>query len=173
MTKQKFAPDAAEEVKVRIGTPDDVHHMMDIALLACEENGFCSVNKEKLLNPIWAALNGVHGICGIIGKPGEIIQATVLLTAGTVWYSDDIILEERAIYVRPEYRRAVPGRARRLAEFSRHAADFLNLPLTIGVLSSQRTEAKVRMYTGMLGPPSGAYWLYNVSTGGHSKATEQ
>ena len=174
MTKhEKFADEADADVKVRIGTPDDVHRMMEIALLAVSENGFCSVNQEKLLNPIWAALNLNHGIVGIIGAPGDLIQATVLLVVGTVFYSDDPILEERAIYVRPEYRSAKGGRAARLCEFSRNTSDRLGLPLAIGVLSSHRTEAKVRMYSRIMGPPSGAYWLYNVTTGGHSQVEGQ
>jgi hypothetical protein len=162
-----------DPVHIRIGTPDDVHRMMDIAMLAVIENGFCSVNKEKLLNPIWSALNLNHGIVGIIGEPGELIQATVLLMVGSVFYSDEPILEERAIFVRPEYRSAKGGRAARLCEFSRNTSDRLGLPLAIGVLSSHRTEAKVRMYSRIMGPPSGAYWLYNVTTGGHAQVEER
>lgn len=161
------------DVHVRVGTPDDVHAVMDVALMACEENALCRPNTDKLLQDIWAALNLHHGICGIIGVPGEQVEAVVVLRIGTMWYSDVQILEEKAIFVRPEYRSAKGGRAARLCEFSKTASDNLGIPLTIGVMSSERTRAKVRMYTRILGEPSGAYWIYGAKTGLTSSNSEE
>jgi hypothetical protein len=163
-------PGVAEKLTVRVGMPDDVHRMMDIALLATSENGFAVPNKIKLLQEIWAALNLRQGIIGIIGNPGEMIEGAALLRIGQTWYSDEPILEEKAIFIHPDYRSAKGGRAARLCEFSKKASDELGIPLTIGVLSNARTAAKVRMYTRIMGPPSGAYWLYNTTTGGHDGA---
>lgn len=160
----------ADKVHVRIGTPDDVHPMMEIAMLACAENGFANPVPEMLLQHIWAALNLDHGICGIIGEPGAQIEGTVLLRVGTPWYSLDPVIEEKAIFVHPDFRAARGGRAAKLCEFSRDTSDRLDMPLTIGVLSSARTAAKVKMYTRIMGPPSGAYWLYGVKTGEFSPA---
>jgi hypothetical protein len=157
------------EIRVRIGTPDDVHPMMSIARLATAENGFAEPDDLLLLREIWAALNLEDGIVGIIGDPGKQIEATVLLRIGTPWYSSRTrCLEEKAIFVHPQFRRAKGGRAARLCEFSKRTADTLGLPLTIGVLSNQRTSAKVKMYTRIMGEPSGAYWLYGVKTGAFS-----
>jgi hypothetical protein len=89
-----------------------------------------------------------------------------------MWYSDNLVLEEKAIFIHPEYRSARGGRARRLCEFSKHAADTLNIPLIIGVLSNHRTEAKVRLYERQFGKPSGAFFLYNATTGGWKDAAE-
>lgn len=157
------APEPA--LTVRVGTPDDVDAMMAIALAACEENGFVDPNPIKLLENIWAALNRDHGIVGIIGNPGEQIEAAVLLRIGSPWYSDVQTIEEKAIFVHPDYRTGNVGRARLLCEFSMMLADSLGLTLSIGVLSSERTAAKVRMYGRMLGPSQGAYWIYNGKTG--------
>jgi hypothetical protein len=82
-----------------------------------------------------------------------------------MWYSDANVLEERAIFIHPEFRNAKGGRARRLCEFSKRAADTLEVPLMIGVLSNHRTEAKVRLYERQFGKPSGAFFLYNARTG--------
>lgn len=150
----------ADDVRVRIGTPEDVHAAMAVALMATEENAFVPPNPLRLLNEIWAALNLDHGIVGLIGDPGEQIEGIVLLRVGNVWYSDAALLDEKAIFVHPSYRNAKGGRAARLAEFSKHVADTLDIPLTIGVLSSHRTEAKVRMYSRIMGPSNGAYWIY-------------
>lgn len=166
MTRHEKFP-IAEEVHVRIGTPDDVHPCMDLALMAVNENSYAKANPVKLLGDIWAALNLDHGIVGLIGEPGQQLEGIVLLRVGSNWYSDEEILEERAIFIHPDFRAAKGGRAARLCEFSKQTSDVLGLPLTIGVLSSERTAAKIRMYTRIMGEPSGAYWLYNTRTGIH------
>lgn len=160
------------EVVLRVGTPDDVHDMMDLALAACDENGFVEPSAEKLLEQIWPALNHDHGVVGIIGEKGKKLEAAVLLRIGTMWYSDQNVVEEKAIFVHPDYRSAKGGRARRLVEFSKQVADGLALPLVIGVLSNNRTEAKVRLYERQFGRPAGAFFLYNAQTGSSFEAVE-
>lgn len=158
-------PDESADLRVRIATPDDVDEVMTLALSACEENGFLNPNPIKLLADIWAALTMDHGIMGAIGAPGGKIEGVVLLRIGPMWYSDDRIVEERAIFIHPDYRSAKGGRAKRLCEFSKGVADKLGLPLTIGVLSNERTAAKVRLYERQFGAPAGAFFLYNAKTG--------
>lgn len=155
----------SDDIKIRVGTPDDFHEVMAIALSACEENGFLNPNPAKLANEIWAALNRDHGICGLVGEVGKPIEGVVLLRIGTMWYSDEDVVEEKAIFIHPDYRSAKGGRAKRLCEFSKRTADTLGIPLIIGVLSNRRTEAKVRMYERQFGPPSGAFFLYGAKTG--------
>jgi len=138
---------------------------MALALSACDENGFVSPNPEKLLQEIWPALNLDRGLLGIIGNTGEKLEGAVLLRVGSMWYSDDEVLEEKAIFIDSKYRSAKGGRARRLCEFSKHVADNLGIPLIIGVLSNHRTEAKVRLYERQFGKPSGAFFLYGATTG--------
>lgn len=154
-----------EELNVRIGTPDDVDNIMELALNACTENGFVDAVPARLLTEIWPALNRDHGLIGIIGEPGEKPEAAVLLRIGSMWYSDQQVLEEKAVFVAPEFRGAKAGRARRLVEFSKQAADTLGIPLIIGILSDHRTEAKIRLYERQFGKPSGAFFLYGATTG--------
>jgi hypothetical protein len=155
---------------IRIGTPDDVHEVMKLATMVSEENGFLAPDQRVILGEVWAALNQDHGIIGIIGEPGEPIEGGVLLRIGHMWYSSDYVLEERVIFTHPDFRSAKGGRAKRLCEFSKTTADALGLPLLIGVLSNDRTEAKVRMYERIFGKPSGAFFLYGATTGGAHKA---
>jgi hypothetical protein len=162
----------AEDLGVRIGEPEDVHPMMDMALKACDENGFVDPNPQKLLAEIWPALNLDNGLIGIIQGENGKLEAAILLRITTMWYSDAQVLEERAIFVDPECRSAKGGRARRLCEFSKRAAAELGLPLLIGVLSNHRTEAKVRLYERQFGKPSGAFFLYNAQTGLSQEAAE-
>jgi hypothetical protein len=162
----------SEELVIRVGGPDDVHDIMDLALSACDENGFVQPAAQKLLQEIWPALNHDHGLVGIIGEKGQKPEGAVLLRIGTMWYSDQNVVEEKAIFIHPDFRSAKGGRARRLVEFSKQVSDDLGLPLVIGVLSNHRTEAKVRLYERQFGRPSGAFWLYNAKTGGWKAAAE-
>lgn len=156
---------------VRVATPDEVDAVMELALMGCAENQSQPHNPVKVLADVWAALNMEHGIVGVIGAPGsQPLEGAVLLRVGTMWYTDAPHIEERAIFVHPQYRGARGGRAARLAEFAMDVADELGLPLSIGVLSDHRTEAKVRLYQRVLGKPDGAYWIYRP--GSRSKAEE-
>ena len=161
-----------EDLGVRIGTPEDVDAMMEIAMSACDENGFVEPNPRKLLREIWHGLVLADGIVGIIGEKGQKIEGAVLLRITDMWYSDNRILEEKAIFIHPDYRSAKGGRARRLVEFSKRCADQLGIPLLIGVLSNHRTEAKVRLYERQFGKATGAFFLYNARTGAHQMAAE-
>jgi hypothetical protein len=161
-----------EELGVRIGKASDVDPMMELALKACDENGFVDPNPLKLLAEIYPALVLDNGLVGIIQDEGGKIEGAVLLRIGSMWYSDNPVLEEKAIFVDPDCRSAKGGRARRLCEFSKQAADALGIPLIIGVLSNHRTEAKVRLYERQFGKPSGAFFLYNARTGAYRDAAE-
>jgi GNAT superfamily N-acetyltransferase len=160
------------ETPIRVGTPADVDDIMELALAACKENGFVNPNPIKLLEQIWPALNRDHGIIGVIGEPGQKAEGAILLRVVSMWYSDEQILEEKAIFIHPDYRSAKGGRARRLCEFAKHISDELGIPLLIGVLSNDRTEAKVRLYERQFGRPTGAFFLYNARTGEWAEAAE-
>jgi len=162
----------SDELKVWVGKPEDVHDMMDLALAACEENGFVRPDPERLLQEIWPSLNRDGGIVGIVGDPGQKPQGAILLRICRTWYSNDEILEERAVFIHPDYRVAKGGRARKLCDFSKKVADELGIPLSIGVLSNHRTAGKIRMYERIFGPPSGAYFLYGTRTGAWKQAAE-
>lgn len=153
---------------VRTGTLSDLEEMMELAMLACDENGFANPSQAKLLQDIYPALCQDHGIVGIVGEQGGIIEGAVLLRIGSPWYSTDTIIEEKAVFVHPDYRSAKGGRAARLIEFAKKVSDDLGLPLAMGVLSDERTISKVKTYGRIFGPPSGAYWLYGTRTGSAS-----
>lgn len=162
----------AEDLKVWVGQPEDVDDIMELALAACAENGFVEPNPLKLLGEIWPALNRDRGIIGVVGLSGQKPQGAILLRIGNIWYSDAEILEERAVFIHPDFRSAKGGRARKLCEFGKKVSDELGIPLTIGVLSNHRTAGKIRMYERIFGKPSGAYFLYGTRTGEWREAAE-
>jgi N-acetylglutamate synthase-like GNAT family acetyltransferase len=152
-------------VTVRVATTADLDEIMKLAIEAAKENGFLEASTTLLLKAIWGPINQDHGIIGCIGTSP--IEGMVVLNVGTIFYSDISCLEERTCYVRPAYRSAKGGRAKKLVEFSKSVAQQLKLPLLIGVLSNHRTQAKCKLYERMLGPPAGAYWIWQAKTGGH------
>jgi GNAT superfamily N-acetyltransferase len=155
-----------DEITVRLGTPDDFNEMMRLSIAATEENAFVPPSLELLANQVYAALTMHKGVVGVIGNEiGGKLEGAILLNIGPVWYSSEQVLEEKAIFVDPEYRAAKGGRARKLADFAKKMAEELELPLAIGVLSNSRTEAKIRLYERTFGKPAGVYFLYNAKTG--------
>lgn len=155
-----------DDLKLRLGTPDDMTEVMDLAIAAAAENGAMSANQVLLAKAIWPKLNLQHGLIGCIGPEDGKIEGMVVLQVGTLFYSEEMCLEELVLYVHPDYRNAKGGRARKLCEFSKSASDRLGLPLIIGVFSSQMTQQKCKLYERVLGPASGQYWIYGRKTGG-------
>lgn len=157
-----------DDLRIRIATPDDMDEMMVLAMAGCHENGFLNPSPVRLAEEMWPALCQHNGIVGAIGLPGGIIEGAVLIRIGMMWYSDQDTVEERAIFIHPDYRSAKGGRARRLCEFSKSVADSLGMPLVIGVLSNHRTAGKIRMYQRVFGEQAGAFFLYNARTGSYA-----
>lgn len=155
------------EPTIRLGVPADLDELMALAMMATEENAFVRPSPAKMATMIWGALTQQNGLVGVISDDPHVIQGAVLLTFGETWYSDVTILEERAIFIHPEYRAAKGGLAKRLAEFTKKTADTLNnMPLIIGVVSNERTAAKCRMYERMFpDEKAGVFFLHNARTG--------
>ena len=157
---------------VRVATPALLDPLMQIAFAACEENGFLNYNPTRLLEQVWACTHLQQGLIGVIEGPKE-IEGVVVLRVGTMWYSDDPVIEEKVVWVHPSYRKPIGySRAQALVNFSKHVSDFFQLPLIIGVLSNSRTKAKVKLYERLVGEPSGAFFLYNGHTGDSTRGGE-
>lgn len=156
--------DKKEACRVRIAQPEDLDGIMHLARLVNEENGVFKMNEDKVQALVIPCLFKDGGIMGVIG-PKDRIEGLVMLRISSYWYSDAQFLEEMCVYVHPEYRQAAGGRASRLVEFAKKAADELGMPLMIGILSNSRTDAKTRLYERQFGHPSGSFFLYNARTG--------
>lgn len=157
---------------VRTGTPEDAEAVLALAMEGAAENGIVRPDIEKIANEFWAALHLDGGIVGIVGPRDGKPEGFTLLRVTNMWYgqSDDQVLEERIVFVKSEFRSAKGGRARKLVDFAKQSAERLGLPLMIGILSTERTEGKVRLYRRVLGEPSGAFWLVGAKSGDSTKA---
>jgi hypothetical protein len=153
------------EVKVRVGTPEDIEGCLYLFIKANEENGIAKLDPDKLFNIVWPSLHCDGGMVGVIGESGGQPEGVVLLRIESLWYSDAPVIAEKLVYVHPEFRSAKGGRAAKLCEFSKQVSDELDMPLVVGIVSNDRTKGKIKLYERLLGPQAGAYFLYNGKTG--------
>lgn len=149
--------------RVRAAVPEDFNEIMDLCRLLYAENGAVNVDWPSVEMAIIDGVNGNQACLGVIGEPGA-LEGAIYLRISRMWYSREIILEEMFNFVREECRRS--GNAKSLIAFAKANSDKLNIPLLIGVISNERTEAKIRLYSRYLGAPAGAFFLYNAHTGG-------
>lgn len=155
---------------VRAATPADESEIWRLFRLLHTENGMFDISEEKVQDTIDRVLkpdtilpgdNGPRGIAGVIGEVGR-LEGAIMLIFGTPWYSDVISLGERLNFVDPEHRNS--NHAKTLISYAKHMIDQLRLSdndlrLVIGVLSTKRTAAKVRLYERQL-QPAGAFFVY-------------
>lgn len=155
----------AETPRIRLAVPTDEEEIFKICKLLHQENGLFPMSEEKVRARIRECTEQRGGIIGVIGAPGE-IEAIICLIINTFWYCETFSLDEQFAYVLPNHRRS--ANAKELIVFAKACAQELKLPLVIGVLSNERTEAKVRLYERQLGPSAGAFFLVNATTGQHT-----
>lgn len=149
----------ADASRVRAARPCDEDEIMAVCRRLHEENGLLHMSDDKVRQMLRRAFNKEGGIVGVIGEPGH-IEGAIYLMISTLWYSHTWILEELFNFVLPEHRKST--NAKDLVEFAKRASEEMGLPLIIGVLSNERTEAKVRLYERQLGKPSGAFFVHNL-----------
>jgi GNAT superfamily N-acetyltransferase len=150
---------------VRAAVPQDEPELWRMLRILCAENGMFSISDRKvqtyltrLLHPksIATGDTGPRGVIGVIGPVGA-LEACIMLTIGSVWYSEDWTLDEHLNFVDPEHRRSEHAKA--LISYAKHCADQIGIRLVIGVLSTKRTAAKVRLYERQL-TPAGAFFVH-------------
>lgn len=122
---------------------------------------------DRVLRPetIKAGDCGPRGVIGVIGSVGA-LEGAVMLVLGSPWYSDDITLDDCMNFVDPAHRQS--NHARTLISYAKNMVDQIrtaheNFRMIVGVVSTHRTAAKVRLYEQMLGPPLGAYFSWPPS----------
>ncbi len=149
--------------EVRLAVPNDEAPMMIFLQEMHEENGLAPFCEDKVRAVLQRGLMRDHALIGIIrGDKG--IEASLGIFIGGFWYSDNTHLEDLWNYVREDHRRTPTGtdsHAKKLLNFAKWAAEQLNKPLFMGVLSTERTAAKARLYQRSFGVPIGAMFLIN------------
>lgn len=150
---------------VRPAGPGDEAEIWRMFRLLYEENATFKISDRKvqfyldrLLHPdlIPRDDTGPRGFIGVIG-PVNALEACIMLTLGSVWYSEEISLDEHLNFVDPTHRAS--SHAKALISYAKFVAEQTGIRLVIGVLSTKRTAAKVRLYERQL-TPAGCFFLH-------------
>lgn len=159
---------------VRIAGPEDREEILRLLRQGHHENGMFPYDFDRvgwwltrLLEPehIDQGDTGPRGAVGVIGDPTH-LEGLAVLTIGCFWYSAKRHLEEFIVYVDPKYR--FRKHHKTLIGWMKEQSVITGLPLVTGIFSLQpRTEAKVRLYEGML-PKAGAFFCFDPITHGSS-----
>lgn len=144
---------------VRLAAVEDVPELMDLMRTACGEDAQHPIDEEKVFAMIQRYLHKGGALIAVIGEVGKPV-AYLLMVVDQIWYSTDYQLLELSLFVHPDHRRS--DYAKQLMAFSKQASEGLDLDLTIGVLSNERTEAKVRLYQRQF-KQAGAFFTYRPS----------
>ncbi len=122
------------------------------------ENGIFTMSDDRVRAMLRHAFDRKGGIIGVIGERGK-LQGSIYLLVTQIWYTDDYHIEELWNFVRPDYRKS--DNAKEFIAFAKRCSDEIGIPSIIGILSNDRTQAKIRLYERSLGRPAGAYFLYH------------
>ncbi len=155
---------------VRTAIPDDESEIWRLFRLLHAENAMLPISERKvqyhidrMLHPEIISLEdtGPRGIIGVIGEPGK-LEGAIMLAFGSMWYSEVITLDEFLNFVDPSHRNS--NHAKALIGYAKHIVDQVRLThadvkLVIGILSTKRTAAKVRLYERQL-TPCGSFFIY-------------
>lgn len=143
---------------VRKALPQDRQQILGMCEENHRENGQFSLSPTKVAAMVDRAFNGGGAVIGVVGGHNS-IEGMLLLLISQFWYTDDWCLEELQNYVRPEFRRST--HAKDMIGFGKRCSDEIGIPLVIGVVSNERTKAKMELYRRQLGEPVGGYFLHN------------
>lgn len=143
---------------VRFGEVEDTEQIFRLMTLAHGEAGEHSMNEEKVRARIHYAVSKQGSVIGVIGERGDKLRGYVLLLVDPIWYSSEYQLLELSNFVHPDHRRS--DYAKQLIRFSRACAEDLGIDLMMGIISNNRTEAKIRLYRRQI-PYAGAFFTYH------------
>lgn len=150
---------------VRIAKPMDAPEIWRLFLQTHHENGLFTISPGKVTQLMDRALHpemihphdtGPRAQIAVIGPTGR-LEGVVFILISSFWYSDELHLEELLLYVDPECRASHHASA--LLTWMKDLADALKIPLLTGIISTKRTEHKIRFYDRKL-PRAGAFYFY-------------
>jgi GNAT superfamily N-acetyltransferase len=148
--------------KVRLATKDDFEDILAIGMSVLEEHALMKPSEMKVRDWVARAISGIDGVIGVIGDVGH-IEGIIHLVVTSFWYTDDAHIEDFYLYVPTEFRKSKNAKA--LFNFAKNSAIRLGCPLLVGVLSTQDTEQKIRLYERELGKSVGAFFFFNSKAG--------
>ena len=158
---------------VRPAIPADEPEIWRLFNLMHRENGLFKMSVPKVQYYLDRALYperiegidvGPRGFIGVIGSIGA-LEGVIMLVLGSAWYTEEISLDDAVNFVDPAHRES--NHAKALIAYAKHMVDEVRIghptfKMIVGVLSTKRTAAKIRLYERMNLAPIGAFFSYPV-----------
>lgn len=130
-------------VSVRVAMSQDEDAILKLMKSAFEEQPIFPLDEHKMREKIRICTDRKGGVVGVIDGPNG-LEGYLIAVLGQFWYSDAWHLEELSNFVHPDSRRST--HAKDLISFAKWFAEQMNVPVLLGILSTQRLDAKVRLY---------------------------
>lgn len=151
------------QMRIRFATRDDLPELMRLCRSLAGENAIAPMMDDLVHMELLQSIDRQGGCIGVIGDPGR-IEGAICLRLNHLWYNTGYFwLEDRFAYVYPQHRAS--NNASDLLDWARWWAVQLDIPLMLGIVSNERTQAKIRLYERKLGAMSGALFLVGATTG--------
>jgi GNAT superfamily N-acetyltransferase len=143
-------------INVRAATADDRVAVLALLRALHAETPHAALSEGRLREG-WDEALSIGVIIVSEQHPGRPV-GTVALVPESPWFSDEVFLCDRWMYVHPEYRHS--PHARLLLRSCRRLAAEQAIPLHMSVAGyGDRTAGKIRLFSRELGPPCGATWV--------------
>jgi hypothetical protein len=150
---------------IRIASAADEPEILQLLKMMWKEGGWRPLDIDCARAMFARAFDRKGGILAVIGGPGQ-IRAMMFLLIARAWYTSENHLEELFCYVHPNHRKSDYHKI--MIEYAKACSDELSkdagrkIPLLMGVLTSKRMSAKVRLYRRFFGIPVGAFFMHNA-----------
>ena len=149
--------------RIRLARPEETEELILLCRQLAQENAIGPMKESMVRYWIEKCVTRDGGFIGVIGDEGR-IEGAMCLKFNHMWYSDDLWwIEDLFHFVLPEWRTS--NNANELLDWAVWWKDQLQIPLMLGIVSNERTKAKIRLYERKLGPQSGALFLVGARTG--------
>lgn len=142
---------------VRKAVPADRPELLQMCRDGFDEHGQFTMSEARVDEMMDLAFGRGGAIIGVVGDTGA-LQASIYLRIDRQWYTDEWSISELWNYVIPDYRKST--HAKEMIAFGKRCSDEIGIPLTIGVVSNDRTRAKMELYRRQLGEPVGGYFMH-------------
>lgn len=136
---------------VRLAKRSDEKQIFDLLMILKTENALFQHDDDCVMETIRVATEQRGGIIGVIEENGR-LTGTIGLFLERFWYTKDWHVQEFWNFVHPDFRNsnaeteARNTYAKDLINFSKWTNEQMGLMLNIGIISTDRTAAKIRLY---------------------------
>ena len=150
---------------VRLAVPEDEEALFGLCRMVHGENAIFSISPRKAREELRVAIQRQPAVSrsSLIGVVDDPATATPVGMAWLIqaqeWYSDEVYIAERFVFVHPAFREGTEH-ASHLLSWTRWVTDACRLRLLVGFASSVRTQAKLRLYRQRFGDPIGYTFLH-------------